>query len=307
MKLSVVTTLYKSSAYVNEFYERMTKVIQQLEIEEYELIFVDDGSPDDSLEKVTLLHNHDSRVKVIELSRNFGHHKAIMTGLVHTEGDLVFLIDSDLEEAPELLLTLWEEKVKNIDYDIIFAVQGKRKGSWFEKISGSIFYYILDFLIDDIKYPTDTMTARLMSRKYVKEVIKHKEATYDLWSIFEYTGFKSKSVICQKGYKKETSYTFFKKLDLALHIIVSTSIKPLKLIFFLGLVISALSLINLIYVIVNSFITDITPGWTSVISLLSLLIGLTIFSLGIIGIYISIIFQETKKRPIVVKNLIGIK
>ena len=236
MKLSVVTTLYKSSAYVNEFYERMTKVIQQLEIEEYELIFVDDGSPDDSLEKVTLLHNHDSRVKVIELSRNFGHHKAIMTGLVHTEGDLVFLIDSDLEEAPELLLTLWEEKVKNIDYDIIFAVQGKRKGSWFEKISGSIFYYILDFLIDDIKYPTDTMTARLMSRKYVKEVIKHKEATYDLWSIFEYTGFKSKSVICQKGYKKETSYTFFKKLDLALHIIVSTSIKPLKLIFFLGLV-----------------------------------------------------------------------
>ena len=107
MMLSIVTTLYKSSPYVSEFYERVSKQAQKI-TDNYEIIFVDDGSPDDSLQKCIALHKHDQKVTIIELSRNFGHHKAMMTGLSHAKGDFVFLIDSDLEEEPELLGSFWQ-------------------------------------------------------------------------------------------------------------------------------------------------------------------------------------------------------
>ena len=127
MKLSIVTTLYKSSPYIDEFYVRISKEAQKI-TNDYEIIFVDDGSPDDSLLKVVALYERDSRVKVVELSRNFGHHKAIMTGLSCAKGDFVFLIDSDLEEAPELLGSFWNELQKEDDLDVVYGVQEKRKG-----------------------------------------------------------------------------------------------------------------------------------------------------------------------------------
>lgn len=120
MKLSIVTTLYKSSPYVDEFYERISKEAQKI-TDNYEIIFVDDGSPDDSLQKCITLHQQDKKVTVIELSRNFGHHKAIMIGLSHTQGFFVFLIDVGLEEEPELLGRFWQELQNDEGLDLVYG------------------------------------------------------------------------------------------------------------------------------------------------------------------------------------------
>ena len=150
MKLSIVTTLYKSSKYVDEFYERISKEAQKI-TNDYELIFVDDGSPDDSLEKAITLYQKNEKVRIIELSRNFGHHKAIMTGLSHAQGDFVFLIDVDLEERPELLSEFWHELQNDEGLDLVYGVQEKRKGRLFERVSGYFYYKLINHL-SDIKF-----------------------------------------------------------------------------------------------------------------------------------------------------------
>ena len=158
MKLSVVTTLYYSSKYIEEFYSRISIEAQKI-TNNYEIIFVDDGSPDDSLSKSIKLCEKNSHVKVIELSKNFGHHKAIMTGLNHARGDFVFLIDIDLEEEPELLGKFWEELKKNNGIDAVYGTQQIRKGYLFERVSGWFFYKIFNYF-SEIKIPKNFLTDR---------------------------------------------------------------------------------------------------------------------------------------------------
>src|SRR5450432_2620019 len=131
MRLSVVSTLYMSAPYVLEFHRRISSAAARI-TSDYEIIFVNDGSPDNSQALAIQLCKDDRRVTLIELSRNFGHHKAMMTGLAHADGDLVFLIDSDLEEKPELLVTFNETMISK-DVDVVFGVQEARKGGWFER------------------------------------------------------------------------------------------------------------------------------------------------------------------------------
>ena len=147
MKLSIVTTLYNSSDYIEGFYDRITNTALKI-TGDYEIIFVNDGSKDDSLEKAVSLFQKDDRIKVIDLSRNFGHHRAIMTGLSHARGDYVFLIDSDLEEEPELLDIFWKELGNSTGVDVIYGVQEKRKGGLFERISGWFFYRFFNMVSD---------------------------------------------------------------------------------------------------------------------------------------------------------------
>src|SRR5882762_1911783 len=131
MKLSIVTTMYYSRNYLQEFYDRTILVLRELKVT-YEFVFVDDGSPDDSLLVALQLQNSDSNIKVVELSRNYGHQRAIMTGLQQASGDFVFLIDCDLEEAPELLCDFWKRITAESNVDVVYGVQIKRKGNWFE-------------------------------------------------------------------------------------------------------------------------------------------------------------------------------
>ena len=142
MRLSIVTTLYNTELHLLEFYERITKCAQGI-THDYELILVNDGSPDNSLELAVSLHEKDQRVKVVDLSRNFGHHKAMMVGLEYAQSDYVFLIDSDLEEPPETLKLFWEEIQGAKDFDVVFGVQEKRRGGWLERISGTLYYKVV--------------------------------------------------------------------------------------------------------------------------------------------------------------------
>jgi putative glycosyltransferase len=303
MKLSIVTTLYKSSQYIDEFYTRISKEAQII-TDDYEIIFVDDGSPDDSLQKAVSLYEKDSRVKVIELSRNFGHHKAIMTGLSHAKGEFVFLIDCDLEEEPELLGQFWEELQNEKNLDVVYGVQESRKGNWFERFSGGLFWKLINFM-SPIKIPSNMITARLMTIKYVQSLIEYKESEIFIGGIWADTGFKQKEIEVKKGSQSETTYTLKRKLELFLNSITSFSSKPLIYIFYIGLITTFFSTAFILKLLIDKLFFGLAfEGWTSLIVSVWFFGGLIILLLGIIGIYLSKIFIEVKQRPYtIVRNI----
>lgn len=303
MKLSIVSSLYYSEPHIVEFYNRIIPCVQSITTN-YEIIFVNDGSPDRSLDAALQIQKQDPSVIVIDLSRNFGHHKAIMTGLSFTTGDYVFLIDIDLEEDPEILSLLWNELTSNTDCDVVFGMQEKRKGNFVERITGSLFYKLFSVLADT-DYPQNTLTARLMKKKYVQSVVEYKEKSLDIWGVFILTGFNQKGVYINKKNKGSTTYTFWKKVKMALDSITSLSHKPLYFIFIFGSILTIFSFINICLIFINKLFFDIqVEGWTSIIATLWLIGGILMFMLGIIGIYLSKMFLELKNRPLtIVKNI----
>lgn len=296
MKLSIVTTLYYSAPYIKEFYSRICSLAGAI-TEDYELVFVNDGSPDNSVEVAISLNNEDERVRVVDLSRNFGHHKAMMTGLMYAKGDLIFLIDIDLEEPPETL-TLFYEKFQDNDVDVVYGVQAKRQGSWFNRISGSLFYIVFNFLSDS-PVPHNPLTARLMRRSYVEQLLTYKEHLFNIEGIWAATGFKQLAVAVNKNpYKGSSTYSFARKVAYSIRAITAFSNKPLIYISYLGLLMTIPSSLYLVYLVFGYFFLGLgITGWTSIIVSLWFLGGLIIFILGIIAIYISVIFVETKNRP----------
>src|SRR5262249_7421057 len=183
MELSIVTTLYRSAPFLREFHRRACAAAAKI-TSDFEIVLVNDGSPDDSQAVALSLCRDDPRVKVIELSRNFGHHKAMMTGLAHARGRLVFLIDSDLEEDPELLETFHRELLAS-GVDVVYGVQRQRKGGWYERLSGGLFYRLFNAL-SSFPIPHNLTTARLMTRPYVRALRRHRDQEMfiaGLWAI----------------------------------------------------------------------------------------------------------------------------
>ncbi len=299
MKLSVVSSLFYSESYIEEFYSRLKQCVLEI-TDEYEIILVNDGSPDNSLTVALKLQEADSRISVIDLSRNFGHHKAIMTGLSFATGDYVFLIDIDLEEEPESLISLWNEIKSDPNCDVVFGIQKQRKGGFIERCLGDIFYKTFS-LLSDTEYPPNTLTARIMNKKYVSAILCYKEKSLDIWGVFALAGFNQKGVSITKKSKGTTTYTFIKKIKMALESITSLSHKPLYFIFIIGAIFTALSFINICIILVNRFYFEIqVEGWASIIATIWLIGGLIMFMLGIIGIYLSKMFLELKNRPLTV-------
>ena len=295
MNLSIVTTLYHSSAYLDEFYARVRVVAERI-TDDFEIILVNDGSSDNSLEIALSIYEKDSRVRVIDLSRNFGHHKAIMTGLAYSHGKLVFLIDSDLEEEPELLETFYRE-LKATKVDVVFGVQQKRKGRFFERISGAIFFKLFN-LLSNHPIPQNVITARLMTRNYVKALVQHRERETLIAGLWALTGFVQVSVPVTKHLKTSSTYDLRRKVSQLVNAITSFSSKPLVMIFYLGCAILFLSTIAALVLIIRKlFFGALLLGWPSLIISIWLLGGLTIFCLGVIGIYLSKMFIEVKERP----------
>ncbi|MFO7585949.1 MAG: glycosyltransferase [Anaerolineales bacterium] len=296
MKLSVVTTLYYSAPYLQQFYQRICVACSQL-TDDFEIVLVNDGSPDDVLEIAIHLANADSRVRVVDLSRNFGHHKAAMTGLAYAEGDWVFLIDVDLEEEPELLLPFWAELQENPKADVIYGVQDKRKGGFFERISGDLYYRAFNALSSH-KIPANLLMARLMSRRYVQALLLHRESELDISGLWTLAGFEQVPLTVHKHSKPGTTYNLRRKIALTIRAVTAFSNKPLLYISGLGVIILTLSFLYFLYIAyVYLFIGMPPSGFTTIALSIWFLGGLTIFSLGVIAIYLSVIFTETKNRP----------
>ena len=305
MKLSIVATLYRSAAYINEFYERASAAARQLVGEDFEIVFVNDGSPDNSLDLAVQLTKRDSHVVVVDLSRNFGHHKAMQAGLSQARGERIFLIDSDLEEEPEWLVE-FASTMESESADVVYGVQEARKGNWFERWSGELYYTVFNYLAN-IDHPRNIVTARLMSRRYVDALLQFREREMVISCLWVITGFKQ----CERTVKKHTgsatTYSLAKKIGHATNSITSFSEVPLRMIFYTGLVILACALLYAGYLVFSKLVLS-TPmdGWTSVMVSIWLLGGLIISFLGLIGIYLSKVFSETKQRPsIIIRKIYG--
>jgi putative glycosyltransferase len=295
MKLSVVTTLYRSAAHLGEFHRRMGRAAAALE-PDYELVLVNDGSPDESLEVALRLAAFDPRLTVVDLSRNFGHHKAIMTGLAEARGERVFLIDCDLEEEPELLHA-FDAEMRRSGADVVYGVQERRKGGLFERLSGEVFFRLFNLLTDD-PLPANLTTVRLMSRRYVDSLLRHQERAMVIGGLWVITGYAQVALPVKKTSRPGSSYTLPGRVGVFVNAVTSFSDRPLILIFYLGLFIFLLALLAALYLVVRRvFFGVLLAGWPSLMVSLWLLGGLTLFSLGVIGIYLQKVFIETKQRP----------
>lgn len=305
MKVSVLTTLYYSSAYVHEFYNRCLASVKKAGLE-YEFVFVNDGSPDDSLQKAVDLTKADQNCKVIDLSRNFGHAKAIMTGLCHCSGDYVFLIDCDLEEDPELFSLFWEKIQADKSLDVVYGTQIRRKGGWFERTSGWLFYKLVSILTS-LEYPSNSLTARIMTKRYVDAVTLHKERELEIWGVFVLSGFHQLAIQVNKGFKGSTTYTFRRKLEVAIDAVTSLSNRPLYFTFIIGFLSFFFACINVSVIIYKKLFLDVDiEGWASTVASIWLVGGMILFVLGIFGIYLSKMFNEIKARPLsIIKKFYG--
>lgn len=296
MKLSIVVTLYQSATYINEFHERAIAAAKRVVGDDYEIVFVNDGSPDNSLDMAIRISEQNSHVVIVDLSRNFGHHKAMMTGMAHAKGELVFLIDSDLEEEPEWL-ELFSRRIIHEGCDVVYGVQERRKGDWFERWSGQWFYRFFKMLTG-LSLPENVVTTRLMTRRYVDALLRHQEREVFMAGLWHITGFDQRPQVVMKHNTSATTYTFRRKMSLLVNSVTSFTNAPLVSIFYIGIVISLFAVTYIAFLVFSwLYFEKSMSGWTSVMASIWLLGGLIISFIGVVGIYLSKIFSETKQRP----------
>ena len=249
MKLSVVTTLYKSKNFLEIFLKEISSAIETLAIENFELVFVNDGSPDDSVAYLLERKKDISQIKIIDLSRNFGHHYAIQAGLNYASGEYVFLIDNDLETPPSILVDFFNEIKKDNTLDVVYGYQEARKGNFIEKKAGSIFWVLINKL-SDTKIPHNILTERLMTKQYVNELLRLQDANLFIGGMFYWVGFNQKGISVKKGQREGAStYSVKRRAELMLQAITSFSGKPLEWLFYIGVTISFFSFLFLVYLL----------------------------------------------------------
>ncbi len=304
-KISIVTTLFRSEEHIKIFYEQCLKYIVS-QFEEYEFVIVNDGSPDDSILIAIELAEMDRNVKVVDLSRNFGHHKALLTGLRWSTGDKIFMLDVDLEEHPSIFSQFLSEYKSDPRVEHVFAAQRARKGNILEKFSGYIFYNIFNFL-SDVKVEKNIITSRLMSRRFVDSLMEFKEQEIFIAGLCVLNGYETRKIFVEKTSTAKTSYSFSKKIQLLVNGITSFSSKPLFMIFYIGCIVLLLAVIAIGKIVYDKINYNITiSGWASVIVAICFMGGLIIFSMGVFSIYLSKIFIETKARPyVIIKRIIN--
>lgn len=309
-KISVVIPMYYEEDVANECYNRTKKVLNGLEDYEHEFIFVNDGSKDKTLPILKEIATKDEKAKVISFSRNFGHQAAVTAGLKFVTGDCILIIDSDMQDPPELLvdmLKLWED-----GNEVIYAKRKTRKGeSKFKLMTAKMFYNVLNNL-SDVEIPKDTGDFRLVDRKVVDVINSMPEHNKFLRGLFSWVGFKQKSIEYerQERFAGKTKYPLKKMLKLASDGIISFSTKPLKIIGGIGIVSIFISFILLIYAILSYIFkwNNLASGWTSLMVAITFFAGVQLVSIWMISEYIARIYDDTKQRPeYIINEKINIK
>ncbi len=299
MKISIVSTLYKSEKYLDEFIKECLSALQTIECNDFEFVFVNDGSPDQSVHRLLEIKKSIRTLKIIDLSRNFGHHYAIQAGLQHAKGDYILLIDNDLETHPKVLISFYDEIRKNPDLDMVYGYQESRKGGFFEKHFGSLFYKVFNWF-SEIKIPENILTERLMSKKYVQELSSLPDKNIFFAGLMQWVGFNQLGIPIRKESRKGAStYTFKKKINLMINAITSFTAYPLKILFNLGILISMGSVVTALILIIRKIIypEQILSGYTSLAVVILLSTGLILTAIGVLGIYLEKIFNQVKSRP----------
>jgi putative glycosyltransferase len=303
--LSIVTSLYKSCRYVRDFYLRACRVADKLNVP-IEIIFVNDGSPDDSLALAIDIHNRDPRVKVVDLSRNFGHHRALMTGFAYASGKLIYVTDADLEESMDFLAVCYD-RMRQGDCDVVYGYQEHRKGRFFERLTGGFFWWLFNVL-SSAKLPQNLVTARLMTRRYMLSLLQYRESDPFVAGLWMLTGYVQVGCPIVKQSVGTSSYSLRKRLSITINSVTSFSGRPLILSAIVGIVICAIAFAFVAYLVVRWLLFGNTvEGWTSVIISVWIIGGVNLFFIGLVGLYISKIFTEVKQRPVsIVRAVYGI-
>lgn len=298
--LSIIAPLLNEEENVYELYNRLKKVCQKINCI-YEIILVDDGSTDNTLQVIEKIAQEESDLKYISLSRNFGHQAALFAGIEKSTGENIILIDGDLQDPPEEIENLWHKI--NEGNDVVYAKRKIRKGeSFLKKSTAAIFYRLLNF-ITSISIPVDTGDFRIIKRKVADELLKMNDRSKFLRGQIAWLGFKESYIEYEReGRKKGNSNFGYKKmLRFAIDGITSFSNFPLKFASISGILVSLISFVMIIYVLMAKYLWHQTiTGWTSIMVTVLFLGGIQLLSIGIIGEYISRINDNVKQRQLYV-------
>ncbi|NUM82270.1 glycosyltransferase family 2 protein [bacterium] len=300
MRLSIVIPVYCEEMLIEQCHARIKKALESLSKYEHEIIFVNDGSTDQTLTILKNISSNDPSVRVVSLSRNFGHQIALTAGLDIASGDAVVVIDADLQDPPELIpemIKKWEE-----GYKVVYAQRTKRKGETrFKLWTASLFYRFMRKMTD-VNIPVDTGDFRLMDKKVVDHLRSFRERSRFIRGIVSWIGFKQTAVeyVREERLNGETKYPFRKMLKFAIDGITSFSHKPLKMALTMGIVSTTVGLLLICYALISKlFFTQTTlSGWTSLLLVVVFFGGIQLSTIGIIGEYIARIYDETKQRPL---------
>ncbi|MEW4282918.1 glycosyltransferase family 2 protein [Priestia koreensis] len=308
VRYSIVIPVYNEEAVIHETYRRLKSVMNSTK-EAYELLFVNDGSRDQTAAILKEYSDGDESVKLIDFSRNFGHQIAITAGMDYARGEAIVVIDADLQDPPELILEMIEKWKEG--YDVVYAKRVQRKGeTFFKKQTAALFYRILR-ASTDVDIPVDTGDFRLIDRRVCEEMKGIQEKNRFVRGLVSWVGFKQTAVeyIRDERLAGETKYPLKKMLKLSLDGLTTFSYKPLKLATYTGSLLSLAGFIYMFIVLYQKLFTDSTvEGWASLIVIQLFFSGIVLILLGIVGEYIGRIYDETKNRPLyIVRECYGME
>ncbi|SFC26766.1 Glycosyltransferase involved in cell wall bisynthesis [Polaromonas sp. OV174] len=300
--LSVVVPVYNEQEVLPEFHRRLSAVVESLDMST-QVIYVNDGSTDSTLEVINVLRTHYNWVTLVDLSRNFGKEIALTAGLDHAHGEAVIVIDADLQDPPELIPELIHQW--RAGYDVVYAKRTTRHGEGMIKKATAFMFYRLIQKVSHVKIPEDTGDYRLLSRRAVEALSQLREQHRFMKGLFAWIGYPQKAVSYQRAprFAGATKWNYWKLWNLALEGITSFTIGPLKIATYLGLISALGALLYGTYMILRTLIYgNPVPGYPSLLIFILLIGGIQLFSIGILGEYLGRIFDESKKRPLYFLN-----
>lgn len=300
LKLSVVIPCFNESQNILELHKRVSEVCKSVVGQEYEIVLVNDGSKDNSWKIICDIVKKDTRLLAINLSRNYGHQIALTAGLELAKGARILILDADLQDPPDLLPEMMYRM--DLGADVVYGQRIARTGETvFKKTSAFLFYRLLNSLID-VTIPNDTGDFRLMSRKALEVLISMPEQHRFIRGMVSWIGLKQVPILYERAarYAGDTHYPLPKMIRFAIDAITSFSIKPLRMATYLGVFSCLVSMISMIYIVINYFIGRSVEGWTSLALIVMVLGSLQLIMIGVIGEYLGRLYLEAKGRPLYV-------
>lgn len=294
---SIVATMYRSRGFLEPFLAECLKALQAIGAHDFEIVLVNDGSPDDSLAYARQRLADIPQLVVVDLSRNFGHHHAMQAGLHVARGNKVFLIDCDLEISPAVL-SLLDAKQRETGAEVVFGYQEARKGGWFEQWSGGIFWKGFN-LLSDTKIPENILTERVMTRTFVDALLSMGDHNVFLGGMMSWTGFHQVGMPLPKKQRDgQSTYTLLKRVQLMVNAVSSFSSKPLTWLFNAGVLMTLASFVYALFLVVRKLLYgDALIGFTSMMAMMAMTLGVLTTGLGLIGIYLGKVFNQVQNRP----------
>jgi polyisoprenyl-phosphate glycosyltransferase len=306
MKLSVVLPVLNEETNIRPLYERLLAELERITID-FELLFIDDGSTDASAMRIEALHRTDPRVKLISLSRNFGHQVALTAGIDQATGDAVILMDADLQHPPALIRDLvarWQA-----GFEVVHTIRRGTADAGLLKRATARGFYRLFRSMSGMDMPANAADFRLLDRRVIEALRGIRERTRFLRGLTGWVGYRATSVTYDAPARGEgeTKYTASRMIRLAIDALVSFSAIPLHIAIYLGFVLAGLGFFYAVYALYSRLVTgSVWPGWTSLVILVSVVGGIQLILMGILGIYLGKIYEEVKQRPLyLVRNRVG--